>query len=333
MSTSAGRRPTPRPRLLAGASALGLATLLLAGCGGAEDESPAQTVDPSAPVSQEDPSAAPTGNATDAEAPVLEDLEDAIWDASMAQTSVNATVSGPLEQGQQLFGYNPETFAGDDAAGAGEGGGAGEDAEAGVESGSDALFELSVVGQMQGDSATELNYAPDYRVLQVGETTYQTVGGFIFDYEAQIPAEVEPEVGGAELESALLAEGEWVDVSMGELAVPRTPEELMETLRDHVEETLDGDSLADSGLEPAVETEGEQDVWVYSNEQIELTVLANAESPLLMGLTLQGEAPLEVSFDQWNEAELPTAPEESTVITDQLLQEILSGFVASADQG
>ncbi|WP_218221811.1 hypothetical protein [Nesterenkonia sp. Act20] len=323
MSISAGRGPTLRARLFAGTSALGLAALVLAGCGQAEDEAPAQTVDPSEPVSQEDPAEAPTGNATDGEAPALEDIEEDIWDASMAQTSVSASVSGPLEQGQQLFGYSPETFEGDEDAGTSEDAGTGEDE----------LFELSVVGQIEGDSATELNYAPDYRVLQVGDTTYQTVAGFIFDYEAQIPAEVEPEVGGAELESALLAEGEWVDVSIGELEVPRTPGELLETLRNHLDETLDGNSLADSGLEPAVETEGEQDLWVYSNDQIELTVLANAESPLLMGLTVQGEAPLEVDFDQWNEAEIPVPPEEGTVITDQLLQEILSGFVASADQG
>ncbi len=328
MSISAARHLTLRPRLRAGTAALGLAALALAGCGQTEDESPAQTVDPSEPASQEDPSEAPTSNATDAQAPALEDIEDDIWDASMAQTSVAASVSGPLEQGQQLFGYTPETFAR-------QGAGADEEAEASEDAaaGEGALFELTVVGQMEGDSATELNYAPDYRVLHVGDTTYQTVAGFIFDYEAQIPAEVEPEVGGPELESALLAEGEWVDVSMGELAVPRTPAELMETLRDHLDETLDGNSLADSGLEPAVETEGEQDVWVYSNDQIELTVLANAESPLLMGLTVQGEALLEADFDQWNEAEPPAAPEEDTVITDQLLQEILSGFVANADQG
>lgn len=333
MSTSAAAGPRrSRQRLFASTVALSIATLVLAGCGEdpREESTPATNTDPSGAADQGNAPEGIAGDAGDAQAVGLADIEDEIWETSLDQESATFTVTGGLQSGQELLGYNPEVFQAEPEDLEPEDPEA-EDAETDDEAAetevSSETFELLVSGQIEGDSATELNYSPDYSVMTFGDETYQSVDGFVFDYEAQIPAEVEPEVDAAELESALLAEGGWVDVSMSELPVPRTLAELIETLRERLDETVDGASLADLELESSVDTRDGENVWVYFNDQVEIAVLADESNPLLVGLTLRGEDELDVAVTDWNESTTPESPEDETVIADDQLQEILAGFL------
>ena len=347
MSTSAEAGPRrSRQRLFASTVALSIAALVLAGCGEdpREESTPATNTDPSGAADQGNAPEGIAGDAGDAQAVGIADIEDEIWETSLDQENATFTVTGGLQSGQELLGYNPEVFQAetgtesendesendeteDDETEDAES----EDADAEDESSetevSNETFELLVTGQIEGDSATELNYSPDYSVMTFGDETYQSVDGFVFDYEAQIPPEVEPEVDAAELESALLAEGDWVDVSMSEPPVPRTPAELIESLRERLDETVDGASLADLELESTVDTRDGENVWVYFNDQVEIAVLADESNPLLVGLLLRGEDELDVAVTDWNESTTPESPGDETVIADDQLQEILAGFI------
>jgi len=342
MSTSAAAGPRrSRQRLFASTVALSIATLVLAGCGEdpREESTPATNTDPSGAADQGNAPEGIAGDAGDAQAVGMADIEDEIWETSLDQENATFTVTGGLQSGQELLGYNPEVFQAEPGAESENDesendeteDAESEDADAEDESSetevSNETFELLVTGQIEGDSATELNYSPDYSVMTFGDETYQSVDGFVFDYEAQIPAEVEPEVDAAELESALLAEGDWVDVSMSEPPVPRTPAELIETLRERLDETVDGASLADLELESSVDTRDGENVWVYFNDQVEIAVLADESNPLLVGLILRGEDELDVAVTDWNESTTPESPEDETVIADDQLQEILAGFI------
>lgn len=289
---------------------LSIAALALAGCGeGSDDprvdEDPQEEIDPSGGEEYGVYSDDIAESEDDQQAADLAEIEEDVWDSSMDQESVNLNVVGGLDRGQELLGYNPEVFEGE-----------GEQ------------FDMEVAGELEGDSSTELNYVSDFQVLTFGDDTYQSVAGFVLDYEAQIPAEVDPEVDSEELDAALSAEGEWVDVSDSELAVPRTPAELLSTLREQLNETLGVDSLAELEFESSVDTRDGENVWVYSNEELEFAVLADEGSPQLMGIVLPGEdEALEVSATEWNEAGGPEEPEDETVIEDEELQGILNSLV------
>lgn len=295
-------------RVFTTTAALSIAALALAGCADEdprEDENPQENIDPDGAEDQGVYSDEIAESEDDEEVPDLAEIEEDVWDSSMDQESVSITMVAGLERGQELFGYAPEFFEGD-----------GES------------FELSVTGELDGDAATELDYSPDFQVLTFGDDAYQSVEAFVFDYDAQVPPEVEPEVDAEELSAALSSEGEWVDVSDAEPAVPRTPTALLELLRAEVTETLDVDSLAELELDSSLDTRDGQNVWVYSNEDAELAVLADEGSPQLMGLILPGEdEDLEVTVTDWDEAGTPEEPEDETVIDDEQLQGILSDLV------
>lgn len=310
MSKATTRSPKALTRVLTTTAALSIATLALGGCGdGDEDprveEDPQENLDPDGAESQGVAPDEIAENQDDQEAADLAEIEADVWESSLDQESVAITMTAGLERGHELFGYAPESFEGE-----------GE------------IFELSVTGELEGDAATELDYTSDFQVLTFGEDSFQSIEAFVFDYQAQVPPEVEPEVDAAELSAALSSEGEWVDVSEAEPAVPRTPEALLEMLRAEVTETLGVDSLAELELDSALDTWDGQNVWVYSNEDVELAVLADSGSPQLMGLTLPDEdEDLEVTITDWDEADTPEQPEEGTIIDDEQLQGILNDLV------
>ncbi|MGJ9374153.1 hypothetical protein [Nesterenkonia sp. CF4.4] len=308
MSNTTKTSPKAVSRAFGMTAVLSIAALALAGCGGEdprEEENPQENLDPDG---AEDQGVAPEEIAQNEDDEVVADLaeiEDAIWESSMDQPSVSINMVAGLERGHQLFGYAPEFFEGE-----------GES------------FELSVTGELEGDSAAVLDYSPDFQVLSFGDDAYQSVEAFVFDYQAQVPPEVEPEVDAAELDTALSAAGEWVDVSDAEPSVPRTPAAVLEMLRAEITETLDVGSLAELDLESSVDTREGQNVWVYSNEEVELAVLADEGSPQLMGLVLPGEdEDLEVTVTDWDEAGTPEQPEDDTVIENEQLQQILNDLV------
>lgn len=310
MNNATKSSPKAVTRALRLTGVLSVAALTLAGCGDGDedpqvDENPQEETDPSGAQDQGVSSDEIAESEDDQQAADLAEIEDDIWESSLDQESVSINMTAGLDRGQALFGYAPEFFEGE-----------GES------------FELSVAGELEGDSATELDYSPDFQVLTFGEDTYQSVQAFAFDYQAQVPPEVEPEVEAEELGAALSAEGEWVDVSDAEPSVPRTPAAVLEMLRAEITETLGTDSLAELELDSAVDTREGQNVWVYSNEEVELAVLADGGSPQLMGLRLPGEdAELEVTLTEWNEAQTPEEPEDETIIEDEQLQGILNELV------
>ncbi|MCH8563730.1 hypothetical protein LTI14_10985 [Nesterenkonia sp. YGD6] len=308
MSNGTQTSPKAVTRAFTTTAVLSIAALALAGCGEEdprEAENPQENVDTDGAEDQGVTSDEIAENEDDEQVADLAEIETEVWESSLEQESVSITMAAGLERGHELFGYAPEFFEGDD-----EG------------------FELSVTGELEGDAATELNYSPNFQVLTFGDDTFQSVEAFVFDYEAQVPPEVEPEVDAEELSAALSAEGEWVDVSDAEPAVPRTPDALLELLRAEVTETLDVDSLAELDLDSSLDTRDGQNVWVYSNEDVELAVLADEGSPQLMGLRLPGEdQDLEVTVTDWDEAETPEEPEDEAVIDDEQLQGILSDLV------
>ncbi|GAA1144831.1 hypothetical protein GCM10009672_15000 [Nesterenkonia lutea] len=269
-----------------------------------------ENINPSGAEDQGIPSDEIAADEDDQQPADLAEIEEEIWESSMSQESVNIQVLAGLERGHELFGYAPDFF------------------EAEGES-----FEMQVTGEIEGDSVTELNYVPDFQVLTSGDETYQTVEAFVFDYEAQVPPEVDPEPDAAQLDAELSAEGEWVDVTDSEPAVPRTPAALLELLRTELEESLGVSSLSELELASAVDTREGENVWVYSDEQVELAVLADEGSPQLVGVTIFGEdQDFTATFTQWNEAEAPEAPADDLIIDQEQLQEILNGFVGP-DQG
>lgn len=310
MNNATKRSPKAVTRAWRTTAVLSIATLALASCGDGDedprvDENPQEEIDPSGAEDQGVTSDEIAESEDDQQAADLAEIEEDVWESSLDQESVNITMMAGLERGQALFGYAPEFFEGE-----------GES------------FELSVTGELEGDAATELDYSPDFQVLTFGDDTYQSVEAFAFDYQAQVPPEVEPEVDAEELSAALSSEGEWVDVSDAEPSVPRTPAAVLEMLRAEVTETLDVDSLAELELDSALDTRDGQNVWVYSNQEVELAVLADEGSPQLMGLRLPGEdADLEVTVSGWDEAETPEEPDDETIIEDEQLQGILNELV------
>lgn len=308
MSNTTKTSPKAVSRAFSMTAVLSIAALALAGCGEEdprEDENPQENLDAEGAEDQGVASDEIAENQDDQEVADLAEIEDDIWESSMDQSSVSINMVAGLERGHQLFGYAPEFFEGE-----------GES------------FVLSVTGELEGESSAVLDYAPDFEVLSFGDDAYQSVDAFVFDYQAQVPPEVEPEVDAEELRAALSAEGEWIDVSGAEPSVPRTPAVVLEMLRAEITETLEVDSLAELELETSLDTREGQNVWVYSNEEVELAVLADQESPQLIGLVLPGEdADLEVTVTDWEEAGTPEQPEDDTVIQDEQLQQILNDLV------
>lgn len=308
MSDTTKTSPKAVSRAFSMTAVLSIAALALAGCGEEdprEDENPQENLDAEGAEDQGVASDEIAENQDDQEVADLAEIEDDIWESSMDQSSVSINMVAGLERGHQLFGYAPEFFDGE-----------GES------------FVLSVTGELEGESSAVLDYTPDFEVLSFGDDAYQSVEAFVFDYQAQVPPEVEPEVDAEELRAALSAEGEWIDVSGAEPSVPRTPAAVLEMLRAEITETLEVDSLAELELETSLDTREGQNVWVYSNEEVELAVLADQESPQLIGLVLPGEdADLEVTVTDWEEAGTPEQPEDDTVIQDEQLQQILNDLV------
>lgn len=308
MSNTTKTSPKAVSRAFSMTAVLSIAALALAGCGEEdprEDENPQENLDAEGAEDQGVASDEIAENQDDQEVADLAEIEDDIWESSMDQSSVSINMVAGLERGHQLFGYAPEFFEGE-----------GES------------FVLSVTGELEGESSAVLDYTPDFEVLSFGDDAYQSVDAFVFDYQAQVPPEVEPEVDAEELRAALSAEGEWIDVSGAEPSVPRTPAAVLEMLRAEITETLEVDSLAELELETSLDTREGQNVWVYSNEEVELAVLADQESPQLIGLVLPGEdADLEVTVTDWEEAGTPEQPEDDTVIQDEQLQQILNDLV------
>ncbi|GAA1153930.1 hypothetical protein [Nesterenkonia sandarakina] len=297
-------------RTLGTTAALGIAALALIGCGAADEdprveENPQEDLDPSGAEDQGVSSDEIAENEDDQQAADIAEIEEEIWAASMEGESVSITMTAGLDRGHELFGYAPDFYEGE-----------GES------------FELAVSGELEGDATTRLDYTPEFEVRSFGDEVYQSLEAFVFDYQAQVPPEVEPEVDAAQLDTALRAEGEWVDVSTAEPAVPRTPAAVLEMLRAEITESLEVDSLAELDLDSTVDTREGQNVWVYSNEDMEIAVLADSDSPALVGLVLPGETEdLEATLSDWDEAETPEQPEEDTVINDEQLQEILNALV------
>lgn len=85
-------------------------------------------------------------------------------------------------------------------------------------------------------------------------------------------------------------------------------------------ESVQRDDFAEEGEHEVREG---QDVWVYSAEEAEgeLVILADEQAPYMLEAT-DGETTL--TFNQWDEAEIPEQPEQDALITQSEFEELIA---------
>ncbi|NWN89538.1 MAG: hypothetical protein HLX51_13560 [Micrococcaceae bacterium] len=88
---------------------------------------------------------------------------------------------------------------------------------------------------------------------------------------------------------------------------------------------VDREQFADEGTH---EVRDEADVWVYAGQEEgeELVLEANHESPRFAAVTAKDAS---MEFTNWGETELPEQPDESQLVTEQYLQQQMSGSTGS----
>lgn len=305
----------------------GVAVLALTACGD-QEEPPGGGEDTEDSPGQESPTPddPDQDNESDVEVPEgelpeLEDIIEPMWESSMSQDSVTITSNVPAELIgiQEPEGQLPEDLE-DQQEGA-EDPEADQDGAEGIEESVAENVEVIIGGDMRGDgSVWYVQGLRDIVLYDAGERIYQTVDSFIQEYQHFQPDEAAGP-SADDLEAALEEAGTWVEVSTGMAELLETPQQYME----FIEEEL----LASGGIE-SLEFSGESDsldgeaVWVYRHEDdeatVEITVLAEAEEPLILALSLDSDAEsVSITFNDWNSSEgLATdEPREDEVISEE----------------
>lgn len=130
--------------------------------------------------------------------------------------------------------------------------------------------------------------------------------------------------------------GTWFDFS-SEVQPEETDDVSVVALFDDLRQSWDGE---DAGVDSPVERdqisdEGthevreEQDVWVYTGDEEgrELVLEANQDSPKFVSLATEDGS---IEFSDWGETQAPQQPEESDIMTEQDIEQQLSGTAGSS---
>lgn len=305
----------------------GVAVLALTACGD-EEETPGGGEETPDGSGQESPSSNDpeddNGTAVEipeGEVPALEDVIELMWESSMSQDSVTITSSVPAEMlgVQQPERQLPEDL--EDHQEETEDLDADQDGAEEAEEPAAENVEVIIGGDMLGDgSVWNVEGLRDIVLYDEGERIYQTVDSFIQEYQHFQPDEAAGP-SAEDLAVALEEAGSWVDVSTGMAELLETPQQYMEF--------IDEELLASGGIDSlefnsdAGSLDGEA-VWIYRHEDdgttVEITVLAEAEEPLLLAISLDSEAEsLSITFTDWNSSEGLAAeePEESEVVSEE----------------
>lgn len=348
------RTTMAKTRLYRSTGLLGVAVLALAACGDdpedttVGDENPDDTaqedVDPDGaedqgdtpgeiadeedeepePEEDEEDDDAPAGDA-----PALAEIEEQLWENSASQDSVTITaevpaalfgLDGALEDGEEEDLTAEDTEVEDSEAEV-------EDSEAEQPAGEPIL--VTVGGDMAGNgSVWEMEGLSEYLLFDNGETVYQPVDSFISEYRALQPDDAAgPDAD--ELETALQAEGTWIDMTLTSGGEIETPQQFVEDFRSEMLASAGVSSLAELEIQGETETRDGQEVWVYREEDneayVEFVILAEADTPLLHSISMDvEEVQMDLSFTGWNESEdlAEDEPEEEDTITDEELNAI-----------
>ncbi|WP_150462104.1 hypothetical protein [Nesterenkonia ebinurensis] len=255
------------------------------------------------------------------DAPGLADIEDELWENSVAQDSVTITADVPAElfDLEGLENGEAEDLTEED----------GEEDDPGDEEPAGETVQVTVGGDMQGNgSVWELQGLSEYLLYDSGETVYQSVVSFIAEYRALQPDDAAgPDAD--ELEAALQDEGTWIDMTLSFGGEIETPEQFIEDFRSEMLASAGVDSLADLEIQGEADNRDGQEVWVYREEDgeeyVEFVVLADEDSPLLHTISMDAEGiQMDISFTDWNESEdlAEDEPEEDETITDEELNSI-----------
>ncbi len=89
---------------------------------------------------------------------------------------------------------------------------------------------------------------------------------------------------------------------------------------------VEREQISDEGTH---EVRDEQDVWVYTGDEegLELVLEANHDSPKFVSLSSDDAS---VKFSDWGDTELPEQPEESQIMTEQDIEQQMSGAGGSS---
>lgn len=304
----------------------GVAVLALTACGDQEQSPDGAEETPDGPGQDSPPPEDPdqdNGTAVDIPedgAPELEDIIGLMWESSRSQESVTITSDVPAELigvqqperqlPEDLEDHQEETEDLD-----ADQDGAEEAEEPAVEN-----VEVIIGGDMLGDgSVWNVENLREIVLYDQGERIYQTVDSFIQEYQHFQPDEAAGP-SAEELGEALAEAGTWVDVSTGMAELLETPQQYMEFIDEELLASGDIGSLEFSGEADSVDG---QDVWVYRYEDdevvVELTMLAEAEEPLIVAISLDSEVEsVSMTFTDWNSSEglAVDEPEEDDIISE-----------------
>lgn len=262
-----------------------------------------------------------------AEAPVLEDIEDDIWEASLDQESVSLRIaqdqmvggSEELEDIDDIDDIDDDDEDDDPLQDE-------EDIEDSAED--DGEIELRYSGEMTGEGSAMdftlgdvdgMEFQGEY--LTFGETIYQSTEGFITDLLVGAPEDVEvPDPD--DIEDAF--ELNWVDHSDFQTTLNHTAEQYLEEIRDNLDLLLGEDELADLDAEASEGTHEGEDVWIYETDEVEIIVLADEEEPLLLHVDVDYDGiESSIEFSEWNESEEPEEPDSDDVYSAEEAMEIV----------
>lgn len=289
---------------------LGVGLLALTGCGDGDsdpDPEPDETQTPESPEGTDDPDPDSSEEDPDDDAgapPAMDELEDDLWDAITEQDSVSMRVE------------QPEPVDDESAPGTPPEGGEGQD---------QLVFDYS--GQIHGEGS-QLKYSVqglEDTVLVFEDTGYQTVDGVVSDFESQVPpgqeAPFEPEEFRDELES----EGSWVEIDLEQAELQLTTADYVENVQGNMEDILGTPSLGSLDLTAETQTQDGTQVWVYSDDQYEITTTADAENPLLMSIEIT-DSPFAstIHFSDWNASDSPETPPEDEIVDLDTVQQIVT---------
>lgn len=288
----------------------GIALLALTGCSDSDsdaDSEPDETQTQESPEGPADPESDSSAEDPDADAgapPAMEEIEDDLWDAITEQDSVSMRVE------------QPEPVDDESSPGA--------PAESQEEQ-DQLVFDYS--GHIHGEGS-QLKYSVqglEDTVLVFDDTGYQTVDGVVSDFESQVPPGQEAPFDPADFRAELESEGSWVEIDLDQAELQLTTADYVENVQGNMEEILGTPSLDSLDLSVETQTQDGTEVWVYSDDQYEITTTADVEEPLLMSIEIT-DSPFAstIHFSDWNESGSPESPPEEEIVDLDTVQRIVT---------
>ncbi|WP_261624379.1 hypothetical protein [Nesterenkonia marinintestina] len=310
------------PFVRRGALCLGLAALLLSGCGlfDPEEESGSDPDDGTQSPTAADDAAEEadddgesggddaddaegavdgseasedlTAGLAEGEAPELAEIEDHLWETMLEAESVTISGTSPLGD-SQLDDYFAEVV---------------EDVD------EDTPAELSVAGTLDGsasESHIRIGEDLDLTVITVGGRTYLKGEDF-----AHITALSSSHENAEFVDQSVIDEvlaGRWIDLGSAEEMASLSPQSLLEQWRDTLFEDVED-------ITGEAEQQDGEEVWVYTSADGGTTYVVSADDePHLVGVD-DGDTSL--TLTDWDETEPVEAPEDSLTM-DEVTQALI----------